>query len=346
MSFYVRKSIKAGPLRVNLSKSGIGVSGGMRGLRLGAGPRGTYVRMGRDGVYYWQTLSPGRATRNRAPARTVLRDAPTFTANDVLLEPVTGATTAELSAASSSDLVRHIDEAAGRMTLFPLVVLLCLPVVTIPLAIWVHARDKIRRTVVAFYDVNDEAAVRFQNLVNAFAGMQTCSAQWHVMAQGDIYSMQQFKVHSGAARLLGRVPGVANLVGPPILATNIAVPSLHTPKRSVYFLPDRILVREGKRYADVPYGSCDVAAGPTRFIEEASVPKDAVMVGTTWKYVNKGGGPDRRYKNNRQLPIMQYGEMVLSSISGFRCIWQTSRSDSATSVADAISSMRLEPAFK
>src|SRR4051812_41274597 len=61
MGFYVRKSISVGPLRFNLSKSGIGVSAGIRGFRVGSGPRGNYVHMGRGGFYYRQTLPSGRA---------------------------------------------------------------------------------------------------------------------------------------------------------------------------------------------------------------------------------------------------------------------------------------------
>lgn len=52
MSFYIRKSIKAGPFRFNLSKSGLGVSAGIPGFRVGTGPRGNYVHMGRNGIYY------------------------------------------------------------------------------------------------------------------------------------------------------------------------------------------------------------------------------------------------------------------------------------------------------
>jgi hypothetical protein len=42
MSFYLRKSIKAGPFRVSLSRAGIGMSPGMPGLRGGIAPRGRY----------------------------------------------------------------------------------------------------------------------------------------------------------------------------------------------------------------------------------------------------------------------------------------------------------------
>jgi DNA polymerase-3 subunit epsilon len=52
MSFYIRKSIKFGPIRFNISKSGIGISSGVPGARISTGPRGTYINMGRNGVYY------------------------------------------------------------------------------------------------------------------------------------------------------------------------------------------------------------------------------------------------------------------------------------------------------
>src|SRR6267142_2384053 len=57
MGFFFRKSINLGPIRVNFSKSGIGISAGMKGARISAGPRGTYVHAGRDRFYYSQRIS-------------------------------------------------------------------------------------------------------------------------------------------------------------------------------------------------------------------------------------------------------------------------------------------------
>ena len=56
MGFYVRKGFNFGPLRVNFSKSGIGLSLGVKGLRVGTGPNGNYVHAGRKGVYYKKKL--------------------------------------------------------------------------------------------------------------------------------------------------------------------------------------------------------------------------------------------------------------------------------------------------
>ena len=68
MGFYFRKSINFGGLRFNFSKSGMGVSTGFKGFRIGTGPRGNYVHMGRNGLYYRASLGKkdgGSNTSNR-----------------------------------------------------------------------------------------------------------------------------------------------------------------------------------------------------------------------------------------------------------------------------------------
>jgi len=49
-----------GPVRVNVSKSGLGVSTGVKGLRLSTGTRGTYLNAGTRGFYYRTKLNPKR----------------------------------------------------------------------------------------------------------------------------------------------------------------------------------------------------------------------------------------------------------------------------------------------
>lgn len=61
MGLYLRKSFRAGPIRVNLSKSGVGLSSGVKGARVNVGPRGTNVHAGRHGLYYRKRLSSANA---------------------------------------------------------------------------------------------------------------------------------------------------------------------------------------------------------------------------------------------------------------------------------------------
>lgn len=56
MGFFIRKSWSFGPLRLNLSKGGVGVSFGFRGFRIGLNRYGPYLHVGWGGLYYRTSL--------------------------------------------------------------------------------------------------------------------------------------------------------------------------------------------------------------------------------------------------------------------------------------------------
>ena len=67
MGFRIQKSIRLGKfLRLNISKSGIGISAGIPGLRIGTGPRGAYFSAGLPGtgLSYRQKISNSRKADN------------------------------------------------------------------------------------------------------------------------------------------------------------------------------------------------------------------------------------------------------------------------------------------
>jgi hypothetical protein len=345
MSFYLRKSVKAGPFRFNLSKSGVGVSTGVPGFRVGSGPRGNYVRIGGAGVYYRATLG-GRQSPAPGPA---WRPSPPPPVADVLLEDVTGAAAADLHPTGPGDLVEQLNQAASRWRLFPwalgllIVVLMAQPVVGvillapgIPGVAWLWFNDQARRTVVAFYDVNDAPATWFQGLVDANQTLASCQGLWRVDAAGDVRTTYQYKVNSGASTIVSRKRASASGRPPAALATNITVPAISAGGSALYFLPDRLLLKDGKRFSDVSYRELQIEITGKRFIESQRPPHDATQVDTTWQYVNVRGGPDRRFKDNRQLPVMLYGELDLASNSGLHWLLQCSQPAVAEQIAAAL----------
>lgn len=348
MGFYLRTSLKAGPFRFNLSQSGVSVSVGIPGFRVGTGPRGNYIRVARLGTTYFGS---------RPPAPTYPGSPPPLPSpghgDGIVMRELSGASVQQLVAAHPSDLVNQIQTAAQRHVLWPwaaaalaLLALVLAPygflllVPGLPAVWWLRQRDLARRSVVVFYQVDDVPAANFERFTTSSAFVSRVQRIWHVEAQGALSTPYQQKVNAGATTLIRRSPASVDLAGPPVLVTNIAVPSLHGRERSVYFLPDRVIVRHGNQYASLPYAAVNAHAKAQQFIESETPPSDAPCVGTTWQYANKSGGPDRRFKNNRQLPIMLYGRLTLTSPDGLLMVWDFSRPDVATALADAINRMR------
>lgn len=68
----------------------------------------------------------------------------------------------------------------------------------------------------------------------------------------------------------------------------------------------------------IDLGRLQVEIESVRFHETGVLPTDATRVGSTWKYANRDGGPDRRFVDNCQIPIARYIKLSLSTSTGLR----------------------------
>lgn len=73
-----------------------------------------------------------------------------------------------------------------------------------------------------------------------------------------------------------------------------------------------------------------------RFIEEEGVPSDSQIVDQTWRYVNKNGSPDRRFNNNYQIPIVHYCEINFKTEKGLNESYQISNPVAGQAFANAL----------
>lgn len=346
---YLRTSLKVGPFRCGISRSGLSVSTGVPGLRVGAGPRGAFVRVGAAGVHTFLTVPTPKTRGNGTTASTGSLSPTAHCGDAITMVPTAGAELADLAPTAPSAVVESLNAAAARYRLWPWVLaigavltlvvspfLLALVVPATLAALW---RDQVRRTVVMFYEVTDSPFVRYSALLAAFKGVASAQRAWQTTARAALMTGHQRKVHAGAGAVVQRTGVARSLTGPPHLTANIAIPTLDAGTRCLYFLPDRVLVREGSRYVDLTYAELDASPGTHQFIEDGPVPSDATVIGETWRYVNRNGSPDRRFNNNRRLPIALYGEVVLSSPSGLHTRLSVSRISAAEPLAVAIAGM-------
>lgn len=358
MGFFLRKSISAGPFRFNLSGSGLGISAGFKGFRIGSGPRGNYVHMGRGGLYYRASLGGGarrtkhigRSTRTRVPVQTdqsaqTLSGSMIETGNVLEMKPVNG-----------SDVLEQINDKMRLMPLWPWLLVAGgvlsavlssqpteLPLGTLTLAVagafsaFLAYYDKQRKTVVIMYDLDNNAAHLFRRFAEEFEKLGSARRIWNVDSAQDTVDRKQ---HSGARRLLARKAASLTYSVPSVVKTNVTIPAILGGRQSVYFFPDVILIVQGSRAGALSYDQFDVFWTNQVFIEEENVPADAQIVGHTWRYVNKKGDPDRRFNNNRQIPTVLYLEMKLSSTDGLKKILLFSRAMDHTDFDTALNGLR------
>lgn len=117
----------------------------------------------------------------------------------------------------------------------------------------------------------------------------------------------------------------------PILRTDMPALCFHNMNGGdLYLYPGFLLVYESKSdFAIISYNDLKINFRKTRFIESEQVPSDSKIVDKTWSKVNKDGSPDKRFANNYQIPIVEYGEIHLTSLSGLNEIYCFSNPDLA-----------------
>jgi hypothetical protein len=349
MGFFFRKSVRFGPMRLNFSKSGVGASIGVKGARVTASSRGsTYVTVGTNGFYYRQTLTRHRSGTSIAPPPPASQPH-----ESTSVEPgtISTASIAELAESSNADLVQQLNERAQKVDpaiavwtscIVPFMVAAstrqawwsALAIIPIVFGSVLHKKHTETTTTRLFYELHGTEAANFAVLQQAIAHLSQSHRIWRIVQE---VATAQRKYHAGASSLIKRTSVQAGTLQIPKVTTNLSVVGIDMGAIKMFFLPDMILYLQGKVFANIPYDRFSVKLGTTRFIEEESLPRDALVVGQTWRYVNKNGGPDRRFNNNRQLPIAQYGVLELVSSTGLNIHLNASSTEKATAFANCIS---------
>ena len=184
-----------------------------------------------------------------------------------------------------------------------------------------------------FYDLETDSQHDYQALHDAFDVLRSSRRSWHIEAQGDAADRKR---HAGATSLVRRKEVSLVKSSPPFVKTNIEVPAIPCGRQVIYFFPDRLLVFQKDGVGAVAYSDLEVERRTERFIEESVLSPDATVVDRTWKYVNKKGGPDRRFKGNMELPIALYEDLQFRSRSGLNELLQFSKAGVANPLETAL----------
>jgi hypothetical protein len=364
MGFRFRRTFKIIPgVRLNLSGGGASVSLGPRGLRYTIGSRGTRTTIGLPGSgLSWTAYKPYGSDSSKTPNGAAGYDANVDPAEPMMTDQsatvIDSAPIDQLVANSTIDIAGTLNAGRSRWRTYKIWITilsaLCVigafkgfhyvpqaaalfiaaGVAIILVAILLHGREA--STISLDYDLSENELAPFNDLTRAFDALAECSQIWSIPSETQ---QADWKRNAGAGKTIERKQIALRRGSLPLVASNVEFLQLPLGKETLYLTPDAILVMSGDAIAAFNYADVQVHCRQTKFIEDGTPPSDAIVVGETWQYLNRRGGPDRRFKNNRQLPICLYGEIDFESASGLNERIHCSRVDPSEQFASSAAAM-------
>lgn len=351
MGFRFRKSVSlfGGAFRINFSKSGIGYSYGGKGARVTKTANGrtrTTLSLPGTGISYIAE-SGKKKTHRPIQGNTVNITQHPIETDQILERTIENASTEGLVSVQEQDFIASIKRYRTLNKLlswfiaiwmiitiaffsdksyYNLMVLLWLAVFALMLLFMFAGKVKV------IYSFDEYGNRQTELINNVIAKLKSNSIIWQI---NNVYVNQNTKVHAGAERSLSTGTVVIRRKTPKFLNTNVPVHEVKLAKEKIYVFPDKLMIVKGNKIGSIHMDDLDIMLANTRFITNFA-PKDARVVGHTWQYVNKNGGPDKRFKNNIQLPICDVGSMSFKAPQGLDILLYLSNVYTVQDISDML----------
>ena len=328
MGFRYRKSINlGGGFRINISKSGVGYSWGTKGYRVTKTAKGTTRRtVSIPGTGISFVDETGKKKKQSQPLNPPSQKpkgydySNTYDTQEIVNDVATGMVSEgleELLIAVRRSLSLNKISTIGIWTFAILGIatppLLIILFGFIAMKIVIKTKGKVDLHYIIDTDQKEVVEQRMSPMLKVTESKKV----WRVMQTSKVIDK---KYSAGASNTIKRVPCTASKKPPFPFTTNTPAAVFKSAKETLIFLPDKLFIMQGSKVGVLNYSDIDTNVHTQRFIEEEAIPKDAKIVDYTWKYVNKSGGPDKRFKDNRKLPICLYGQIEMKASSGLNTV--------------------------
>lgn len=175
----------------------------------------------------------------------------------------------------------------------------------------VYKADIKRKTTPLFYEFSDDySEQKFHDAISSFSSLSITKSSWRLKSK---VAVGDWKRNAGSNSALIRHRSKIGKQNPKLLKTNVEVWGVDAGSIKLYLLPDRFFVFQDGVYSAISYREIQASLQDLEYVEQEALPSDATVIGKTWKYVRRDGGADKRFNNNRQLPIVRYGVVVFRS---------------------------------
>jgi Protein of unknown function (DUF4236) len=175
----------------------------------------------------------------------------------------------------------------------------------------------------ADFGLMGEAHSEYQHLIDAYGNVSRSEMIWDISTSMDV---NRFTTRSAATNAITRTRVAFTTVRLGELDSDFdAMHMKNANGGDLYLYPGFLAVRNPRGgFALIDLNDVEIKCTGTSFIEQESLPRDSEQVGQVWAKSNRDGSPDRRFRDNYQIPLMRYGEISFCSKTGLNEVYQVS----------------------
>lgn len=309
MGWNYRKSINlGGGFRVNISKSGIGYSWGVPGYRVTRTARGNIRRTAsipRTGISYTQETSRSSNRSQRNPI------------NEEIIETQSRNI---ISNAHLDDICKALNKTLFYNYISTWIIIVGIifgfvnPFIFIVGAIGIILKAYVIKygAINIDYKVEPEEEKKYRGRLKFWDTIFQAEHTWQTLSeQGNNNKKNNFGVAKSIKRKIVEKSGSYRFI-----KSNMEYITIRLNKEFLVVLPDKLFVKQKRKFRAVDYNELIIDSHYMSFVESQKVPSDAQVIKMVWEHSNRDGSRDKRFSNNRQLPLCKYIEVKIESASG------------------------------
>jgi len=367
-------------VRLNLTRNGLSATLGAAPFSVNVGPKGTYANMSIPGTGIWDRErldAPSRPSGSqtsstdqphlpavlRVPAPVPISPSPTTEIHSASTELLTSDSLEQLRRLLTDafnerdELTKEVSTASYEQNtatrryqnwergflfkrLFRKSFATRKETAETVLAKLAELQEQLRLTTIATeINVDREQAEPYYRMRDAFAAVSECQKVWNVLAEKAVDRVAE---RSTSDIAVTRTPVPFSLSSCDLIQWEQKLP--HLPNLTggdMYVYPGFVLYRASKQaFALIDSRDVMLRYISTQFTEHETLPSDSQIIGQTWAKCNKDGSPDRRFRDNYQIPVAHYGLLLFSTPGGLDVRYMCSNAALAERFAKAWTTFR------
>ena len=342
MAWCYRKRIKIIPgVHLNLSKNGVSTSFGVRGMNITYGNKGTYANIGipGTGIYNRFKISSNEESENDFSINIQNQSFTTIISTDILTvtssnmegvkELILKTRTQRLDITNDiktiKKKIRHNHWCKFFLYFIYPIVKKRIKSIKRDLCNQCKTVTELTKQLEDCYvnldlEFDSEILAKYQSFIDSFKKLSQSHKIWHITSYRKIDDIERIQTRTSAGHEINRYEvkfGIQSL--PEIKSTYDVLWLQNKNGHDLYFYPNFLIIYSSiEKYAIIDYSDLQINYYYRTFIEKEFVPNDCKIVGYTWNKTNKNGTPDKRFKDNYQIPITAYGQIIITTSSGVK----------------------------